>query len=190
MWWKTKRPPTVARLRLDVVHFLDLERGNVAVFGEPGGNAGNLSPPVRSVALHLELVGLDDDVRRADGPGVTVGVLLCRRHIGGVAARRAAVGPFRDRRNLVVAERRVVVKLLDADVLLDVPRRHDAGPRADAGALLDGARPGPDVLVGHERHRRNPIGPVAILAAALQDRRDVLREGRLRRHAGGRRDDG
>ena len=31
-----------------------------------------------------------------------------------------------------------------ADVLLDVPRRHDAGLRTDRRARLDRARPGPD----------------------------------------------
>jgi hypothetical protein len=75
------------------------------------------------------------------------------------------------------------VKLLNPDVLLDVPRRHDAGPRSDAGPLLDGARPRPHVLVGDERHRRHAVRAVTVLAAALQNRRDVFRERRLGRDA-------
>ena len=181
MWWNTKRPPTVgvgrARRAVDVVDFLDLERGDVAIFGEPGRDARNLAPPVGRAALHGELLRLDDQIRRADRPRLRVGVDLRRRHVGRVAARRAAVGPLGDRGDLVVAQRRIVVELLDADVLLDVPRRHHAGLRADAGALLDRARPRPHVLVGDSDIGATPSGAMAVLAAALQDGRDVLREG-------------
>ena len=52
-----------------------------------------------------------------------------RRHVRGVAAWRAGVGPLRDLGDLLLAQRRVVLVVLDADVLLDVPRRHHAGPR-------------------------------------------------------------
>ena len=48
--------------------------------------------------------------------------------------------------------------------------------------LID-SRPRPHLLVGDERHRRAAVGTMAALAAALQDRRDVLREGDV----GGRR---
>jgi len=70
---------------------------------------------------------------------------MCR-----VPARRAVVGPRRDFGDLLVAQRRIVLKFLDADVLLDVPGRHDASVRSYAGALFDRARIGADVFVGHQ----------------------------------------
>src|SRR4029079_4907342 len=88
------RGPAAASLGVDVVDFLDLERGDVAVFGEPGRDARNLAPPVGRVALHFALLCLDDQIRRADGPRGTVGVVFRRRHVGRVPARRAAVGPL------------------------------------------------------------------------------------------------
>ena len=44
---------------------------------------------------------------------------------------------------------------------------------------------GPDVLVGDERHRRDAVRAVAVLAAALKDRRDVLGEVDVRLRLGG-----
>ena len=55
--------------------------------------------------------------------------------------------------------------------------------RSHAGALLDRARPRAHVLVADERHRRDAGRPVAVLAAALEDGRDVLREGDVGRNA-------
>jgi hypothetical protein len=40
-----------------------------------------------------------------------------------------------------------------------------------------------NVLVGDERHRRDPLGVMAFLAAALEDRRNLLREGDVGRTA-------
>ena len=102
-----------------------------------------------------------------------------RRQVGGIAARRAGVGPRGDRRDLGVAQRRVVLELLDAHVALDVPGRHDAVGHA----RLDGPRPRPHVLVGHQRHRRVGAGPMARLARPLENRRDVLGVGD--RHSAG-----
>src|SRR6185295_17377038 len=130
----------------------------VAILGEPGRHARHLAPPVGRAALHLELLHLDDEIGRADRPGALIRIDLRRRHVGRVAARRAAVGPLRDGGDLVVAERGIVVEFLDADVLLDVPRRHH--PHA--------------------------VRAVAVLAAALQDWRDVLRKVGIGRDAAGR----
>ena len=69
--------------------------------------------------------------------------------------------------------------MLDADVLLDKPGRHDAGVRTHRCALLDRTRIWTHFLVAGERHRRAPIGVVTLEAASLQDRSDVLRVGDL-----------
>ena len=67
-------------------------------------------------------------------------------------------------------------------VAIDLPRRHL--PIGDA--RLDRARPRPRFGEGHQRHRRDRIGPVAGLALLLEDRRDVLGERRRLRRVGGR----
>jgi hypothetical protein len=56
---------------------------------------------------------------------------------------------------------------------VDEPGRHLA--RRDL--LFDPAGPGPRVLVGDERHRRDRARTVAVLAGALEDRCDVFRKG-------------
>src|SRR5580700_4059212 len=51
-----------------------------------------------------------------------------------------------------------------------------------ADTLRNGLHPRPRVFVGRERHRRHPLGPMTGLALLLEDRRDVLREGRRGNH--------
>ncbi len=157
-----------------VVEFLDLERRHVAIFGQAGRRGLNLAPPVGRVGLHRDLLHLHDQVGRADRPGGGILVLLRRRHVGRVAARSTGVRPLRDRGDLCRAERRIVLVLLDADVLLDVPRRHHAGLGPDAGPRLDGARPGAHLVVGLKRHRRHAVPAMAVLTAALKNRCDVF----------------
>ena len=79
-------------------------------------------------------------------------------------------------RDLLRGQRQVALEPLDADVLLDVPGRHDVLVAPQPGPILHGARPRTRVLVGDQRHRRHRVGAVAALAAPLQDRRDVLGE--------------
>src|SRR5437899_749474 len=94
------------------------------------------------------------------------------RHVGHVAFRRALVDPRRDRGDLVFGERRIVLEFLDADVPLDVPWRHRARHRPG----LDRSRVRPRIFVRQQRHGRHLIGPMAILAGTLQNRRDILGE--------------
>ena len=87
------------------------------------------------------------------------------------------VHPGGESRDLLLGQRHVVLDRLDAHVTLQEPRRHDAHAVAQPGAVLDAPRPGTHLLVGHQRHRRHRVRPMAALAVLLQDRRDVLREG-------------
>ena len=165
-----------------VVPLLVLDGRNVAVLGQPGLHHTEHAPPVRGLGRDLEGRGRQDEIRLADLPLVHVDERGRRRHVRRVAARRPAVDPRRDGRDLGVAQRPVVLEPLNADVLLDVPGRHDPHAIAQAGPLLDRARPGTDVLVADERHRGERVGTVALLAAPLQNRRDVPGErGRLHR---------
>ena len=116
--------------------------------------------------------------------GVPSRPLERRRHLGWIALRCAAVGPFRDGSDLGVVQRDVVLELLDAGVFLDEPRRHHAAFVAQRGALLHRARERPDLFIGDQRHWRERVRSVAALAAALKDRRDVLGKGDLRRLPG------
>ena len=78
---------TASGLGVDVVDFLDLERGHLAVFVQPGGDARNLTPPFRSVGFHFELGGLDD---------LLLGALLLAIGIWWIAgAKRRYTGPIR-----------------------------------------------------------------------------------------------
>ena len=92
-----------------------------------------------------------------------------RRQVGGIAARCSGIHPRDDRRDLVVAQRRVVLELLNADVPNGVPWRHLA--RRDL--RLDRSGPRPRVLVREERHRRAGSRPMATLTRTLENRRHV-----------------
>ena len=98
----------------------------------------------------------------------------------GLPCDGALIDPADDRLDLLVAQRHVVLEVLNADAAVDVPRRHL--PRLDA--LLDGPRPGARFLVGAQRHRRDRAGLVTGLALCLEDWRDVLRERHLLRNLG------
>ena len=161
----------------DVVQLAHFHRRHVAVFGETGRDVTHIAPPVGPGGRHQHLLRAQHQIGRADGPDVGCGHGLGRRQVGHVAERSAGIGPRGNGGNLLFRERRIALEALDADLALDEPRRHDAGAGPHAGAPLDRARPGAHVLIGHERHRRHAFGGVAVLATALQDRRDVLGEG-------------
>jgi hypothetical protein len=70
-----------------------------AIFRETGIDE-IVAPPVRALCRHLVPHGGDDEVWRAEAPGVVVLELHGRRHVGRVALRRARIHPFHDRRDL------------------------------------------------------------------------------------------
>ena len=165
------------RLRFDCL--------DVAVLCQAGARLED-APPVGGLGLHGEdFRHRHDQIGFADVPAIRVVELARRRHVGGVAARRAGGRPRGERFDLPIGERRVVLELPDADGPIDVPRRHL--PRFDA--LLDRASPGTCVLVGQQRHRRDRTGAMAVLAGFLEDRRHVFRERDLGRRGRCGRDD-
>ncbi len=187
---RTGRRPGVDRVRIVFQHEvrnrvmndlarLETRRTNLdepdparLVEGQCGGRP---VPDVLVLGGHRVLGRLDDEVRRTEAvahrfPFVVGDERLGRREIFRIALHGAAVDPADDRVQLIVAQRHVVLEVLHADALVDVPRRHL--PRRHA--LLDRAGPRPHVLERDERHRRDRVRLMALLAFRLEDRRDVL----------------
>ena len=83
-----------------------------------------------------ERLGADDQIRRAElvreRPFVGIRELQRRRQVGGIAERRAAVDPARNRLDLGLAEPEVVLQLLDADVAVVPIGRHLASDAPSA----------------------------------------------------------
>ena len=160
-----------------VVHLADLDGLHVAVLGEARGHALDVPPPIGRVPLHQHLGELDDQVRLARGPHDVVVELQRGRQIRRVALGGAGPPPGVEHCDLPLVERHVVLEVLDADVLLHVPRGHGAGPVPDLGPAGNHARVGLDILIRDERHRGDAVVAVAAHAGPLQDRRDVTAEG-------------
>ena len=170
---------------LDVIDFLDFDRRNVAVLRESSRDWLNFAPPIGRIGGDRDVLAPDDQIGRSDVPGRVV-VSLRHWHRAEIARRGAGLDPFADQRDLLVAQRGIVLVMLDADVFFDVPRRHHSGVWADRRPLADRARPGAHVIVGDQRHGRDPVVTVARDATALENRRDVARKrdpGRGRRRA-------
>ena len=163
-------------LGLQQAHLLHLDRLDVAVRGEAGRHGAVLVVIVGRHRGHRHDRRGHDEVGLADGPHAGLRKHQRRGQIGRIAARGAVVGPGRQGGDLRVAQRDVVLVVLDADGLVDEPRRH----LAQRGPVPDRAGPGTRLLVREERHRRHRVRPMAVLAGALQDGRDVPRERHLR----------
>ena len=92
-----------------VVHFLDFDREYIAVFFKGNRHRLDLTPPVGRVRFDDDGLGLDDEVGRADLPGVGVAPVLGWWHVSRIAARGTAVGPLRDHGDFGGAQRRIVL---------------------------------------------------------------------------------
>ncbi len=172
-------PPhrAAASLHRYVVDLPHLDGLDVAVLGEAGGHEPDVAPAVGPDRGQRDARSDEDQVGLADRPRAVVPEVDRRRQVGGVALRRSVVGPRLDHRQLFVAQRRVVLEVLDADVLLDVERRHGAHAVADRRAVSNAPDAPPHLVVRGEREGSAAPGAVAALAAALKDGRDVLGEG-------------
>ena len=166
----------------DVVDLADLDGLDVAVLGEARRDRFDVAPPVGHVAFDQHLGELDDQVGFARDPHHFVVELERGREVGGVAFGGSGAPPLVDGVDLPVVERHVVLEVLDADVLLDVPGRHGAHAVADLRAADEAARVGLDLVEVDEGHRGDAVVAVAADAGALEDGRDVAAEGDVVRH--------
>src|SRR5215467_11746303 len=88
-----------------------------------------LPPLVLADSRHRVRIRLDDHVGWTaeyflELPGVVIGPLFGRRHILGVALRSAGIHPAGDRFYLLIAQRSVILEVLHADRLVQMPWRH------------------------------------------------------------------
>ena len=135
--------------------------------------------------------GLHDEIRLTSitlghAPHVVGGPVDRRRKIGGVAPRRARIDPADDDVDFRITQGNVVLEVLDADGLVQVPGRHHPVDHL----FPDPARPTSDLIVGHQRHRPHLTGAVTSLTALLENRSDVPTERDLTRRLGARRSRG
>ncbi len=164
----------------------DLYGFDPARLGE--ADIGERPPPdILVMRGHSVRFGLDDEIGLSEflGRFPLIGGRphFRSRHIFGVAERRACVDPTGDRVDLVLRERHVILKLLDADGRVDVPRRHLAGDHA----LADRLSPGAGLFIGDQGHGRHGTFVMALLALFLKNGSDVFGESGLSRAGGERR---
>src|SRR5438093_226988 len=101
-----------------------LHRTDVTRFSQTSW-CGRINPRIRPLNGYLPLIrDLHDEIGRSDIPLLDVIERTCWRHGRGIAFDRTLVNPSNDCRDLGVAERYIVLELLDTDALFDVPRRH------------------------------------------------------------------
>ena len=118
----------------------------------------------------------EDQIGLADRPAF--GELGALRQVGPVAFRRAA-----STHAAIVS----ICSWLRLRSLANLPTPgsapHGGISRVD-DLLLDRARPRPGIFVGHQRHRRHRVGPMALDTALVKDGRDVFAVGRRRGRSG------
>ena len=179
----------VGRIRLERIRMVSeletLEDGRVSL---PSSSGGRSAPSTFTCGSHhwsspvaLTSNGSDsnDDIRRTAEFPLSLPFSRIRPFHGGrqvspVTQGRSAINPASDRLDLIVAQGDVVLELLDADRLVQIPRRH----LARLGPSFHGRCPRPDFLVGGQRHRRHAVRLMARLALLLKNRRDIFGEGR------------
>ena len=129
-----------------VHRWTDLDPAHPAVLAQPGVDH-RLIPLILALRRLGPRRGADNmvwrpTVDRFQPPDVSVRPVDGWQHVGGIPARGSRVNPPDNRLDLRLAQRNVVLKLLDADRLVDVPRRHRAieDPRANRCAPRAGPR--------------------------------------------------
>src|SRR5262249_55824189 len=148
------------------------------VFGKVGGNYKILI--INSAGgRHREVRRLENDIRLADAPAV--GDVDGRRSILRIALADAALGPGDQRVDFALGEGALIGEPAMLGRVGEPGRHYSQQHR-----FANGPGPGQDVLVRQERHWRHLAGPVAGLAALLQNRQDVLMEGEILSSSGGK----
>src|SRR2546426_506144 len=103
-----------------------------------------LIPDIKPHSRHCPVGGFKDQVRRTAKqvckiPLRFVRPLLRRRYVFRITLRDPGIDPFYDRVDLRIRQRAVILKLLDADGLVDMPWWHLASEHAFANSLGPGA---------------------------------------------------
>ncbi len=142
-----RRPGPLDRVVLDRFFaqsdLADLHSLDVAVLGQPNREPGEVSLPVGCEGGHGDHRRRQHQIGLSERPDIGVGERKWRRHVVGVAWRRAGVDPAGDDVDLLVTQRGVILELLNPDVPFDEPGGH----LADRCPLFDGPRPRPHFVV-------------------------------------------
>ena len=147
-----------------------------AVFRETCRHDADISPPVGPDRGNRHVDGPQHQVRLPEHPSLVGWELERRRHVGRIALGNSVVHPGLDLGQLFVAEGVAVLESLDSDTGLNEERGHGAHAVPDGRAIPDARGVAPRLLVRGEGHGRPTAGPVAILAAPLENGRNVLGE--------------
>ena len=158
-----------------VVDLTDLHGRDIPVLFERNLDLLDLAPPIRRTGFHEEYFAPHDQVG-LDRPLARVVELQRRRHIGRITLGSSGVRPRRDRRYLIIAQRHVVLELLDPDVLFHIPRRHGPGAVSQSRSVFDERSPRTRRLVRLQRQRSPTSGPVTVHTFLLENRSDISRE--------------
>src|SRR5215510_12691713 len=114
-----------ARSHLDRSHPTRFSQRHVGYWPEPN---------VLSLSRHRVVFRLEHEIGLPElfgqHPSVTFLPLFRGRHVLRVTEWRARINPLDDRRDLFIAQRSVVSEALDANGLVDMPRRHIASDHA------------------------------------------------------------
>ena len=120
-----------------IVHFHYFYRLHITIFCQTSWNAGNLAPPVRPVASHEEIFGIDNQIRLAQFPLGSVIESQGFRGVGRISLLGTTTGPGGNRGNFFIIKRRIILELLDTDIFLDIPGWHGAGTVTQASLVLN-----------------------------------------------------
>src|SRR5215469_9897985 len=139
------------------------------------GNLRHRAPPnVLMMRSHGVRRSFDNDVGLTEFfgglPLVARRPLFGWRHVLGIAGRSACINPPDNGRDLLLAERHVVLEFLYTNIGIDMPWRHLSSDHA----LPDRLSPRTRFLIRQKRHRSHRTGAMTILALLLQYRRDVF----------------
>ena len=129
-----------------------------------------------------QIIGLrcDHQVRRAThlifkAPDQRIVELNCGRCQRRITLRCTLIDPSQNRGALCLSQAPVVGKLLNADLRIDVPGRH----HTIFDAIANHRRKQLGFLIGQQRHRRDGVGPVALLTFLLKNRSNIAGPGDL-----------
>ena len=181
---RADRRSAAAGVRRNVVHFSHFDRFHPAIFGEPGRRRMRVRPTNPGLPALTVTSGVE--TTRSGSPKCPFGAVdqrNRRRQVGRIAFRSRRYRPTS--RSWRVPDRSAKDRSCNAGFRCSSRCTREASRRACRAAavrsLID-FRPRARLLVSDQRHGRDRVRLVAVLAASLQNRSDVFGESHNARH--------